>query len=182
MAGQQERQRPSTSSAAREAGLRTGGRGYTYRGTSRPDPKDRLGEQARELLAEHTQRISFRSSRLRALSADLNECIARALLDGLKVAAVARAARLSQWTVRVIGDSAEELQAPGVAPEEHLRAITALSAELASVEESRTAIEQKRLKLLASARRRHLLDDYELASASGVKHEHIRTMTRGVAG
>ncbi|AXJ10092.1 hypothetical protein CFN17_10995 [Arthrobacter sp. PM3] len=162
--------------------LRTGGRGYTYRGTSRPDPKVRLGEQARELLAEHTQRISFRSSRLRALSADLNERIAQALLDGLKVAAVARAAGLSQWAVRVIGDAAEEVQPPGVGPDEHLRAITVLSAELAAVEDSRSAIEQKRLKLLASARRRHLLDDYELASASGVKHEHNRTMTRGVAG
>jgi hypothetical protein len=51
---------------------------------------------------------------------------------------------------------------------------------LAALEESKERIERNRLKLLAEARSKGLMDDYELASLSGLNHEHLRRMTRGV--
>ena len=63
---------------------------------------------------------------------------------------------------------------------EHLRVIARVLQELTDLEESRASVEEERLQLLASATRLRVLDDFELASLTGLRPEHIRKMTRGV--
>jgi hypothetical protein len=58
--------------------------------------------------------------------------------------------------------------------------ICRLKSELADLEQSKTALEDRRLNLLAAARRRGVVDDYELAALSGLQRETIRKMTWGV--
>lgn len=153
---------------------------YRYRGVPAPDPAVARAEELLSLLAQHKRMISLRSSRLRALSLELNERVAQAFCDGVKVAPLARAAGLPAATVRVIG-AQDELYPSGQSPESHLRTITTLAAEVESVEAARTAVEQTRAGVLATARKLRLLDDYQLAAASGLKPEEIRKMTRGIA-
>jgi DNA-directed RNA polymerase specialized sigma54-like protein len=87
---------------------------------------------------------------------------------------------LSRSEVRRIGLSFQDLQPAGLSAHEHLKPISALRSQLAALEESKERIEGKRLKLLAESRSKGLMDDYELASLSGLNHEHLRRMTRGV--
>ncbi|MEN8584129.1 hypothetical protein ABFP37_15650 [Burkholderia sp. RS01] len=75
--------------------------------------------------------------------------------------------------------SSEDLLPSGVPPEQHLAAIGRLKSELAALEQTKAALEGKRLNLLAAARRLGVLDDYELAALSGLQRETIRKMTWG---
>jgi hypothetical protein len=79
-----------------------------------------------------------------------------------------------------VGLSADDLVPSGVPAEEHLAAIRRLKAELSELEESRAALEDRRLNLLVAARRRGVLDDYELAALSGLQRETIKKMTWGI--
>lgn len=117
---------------------------------------------------------------MRALSVRLNQQIAQALCDGMKVANLAEASALSRWVVRTIGLSSEDLLPSGLAPEQHLAVIVRLRSELAALEQTKAALEGRRLKLLAAARRLGVLDDYELAALSGLQRETIRKMTWGL--
>lgn len=155
-------------------------RGYRYRGAPRPDPAASRLAELLERLADQRRMISLRSSRLRALSLELNKQVAQAVCDGVKAASIARAARLPAATVRGIGAGRDEFYPSGQSPEFHLGRIAALAAEVASVEAARAAVEQARTQALATARKLRLLDDYQLASASGLKPEEIARMTRGV--
>ena len=56
----------------------------------------------------------------------------------------------------------------------------ASKSELAELEESKADLEERRLKLLAAARRLGVMDDYELVALSGLQRETIRKMTWGV--
>jgi len=161
---------------ARGPHLRT----YQYRGTPKPDPAAVEAEDLRTLLAQQRRMISLRSSRLRSLSTELNERVAQALCDGVKVAAIARATGLPLTSIRSTAAPGDDLFPSGQSTEEHLRSIAAVAEELAEAETARTTIEQKRTQVLATARKLRLLDDYQLASASGLKHDEIRKMTRGV--
>ena len=134
----------------------------------------------KKLLKHYRQLIHFRSSSVRSLSAHLNHQIAQALTDGLKITTLAEATQLSRNVVRRIGLSIQDLPPTGLSRQEHLKNIIVLKRELAALEESKAAMERKQLELLAAARRRRLMDDYELASLSGLSQEHIPRMTWGV--
>lgn len=153
---------------------------YRYQGTPKPDPAVAEAEELRSLLAQQRRMISLRSSRLRALSTELNERVAQALCDGVKVTAIAQATGLPVTSIRCSAMPRDELFPSGRSPQEHLRSITAVAEEVAEAESARTSIEQKRSQVLAAARKVGLLDDYQLASASGLKHDEIRRITRSV--
>jgi hypothetical protein len=153
---------------------------YRYRGARKPDPGAVQAEKLRKLLRDGWQRISFNASSMRALSVRLNHQIAQALCDGMKVASLAEASALSRWAVRTIGLSSEDLLPSGWPPEQHLAVIGQLKSELAALEQTKAALEGRRLKLLAAARRLGVLDDYELAALSGLQRETIRKMTWGL--
>lgn len=153
---------------------------YRYRGTSKPDNTAVQAEKTRKLLKHNKQRMSFNATSMRAVSIRLNQQIAQALCDGMKVTRLAAAAELSRWAVRTVGISAEDLAPSGMPAEEHLARIRQLKSELAELEETKTALEDGRLNLLATARRRGVLDDYELAALSGLQREMIRKMTWGI--
>jgi len=153
---------------------------YRYRGTAKPDKTAVLAEKTRKLLRDSRQRISFNATSMRALTVRLNQQIAQALCDGMKVTRLAEAAELSRWAVRTVGLSADDLLPSGLPAEQHLAAIRQLKEELAELEQSKSALEDRRLHLLAAARRRGVLDDYELAALSGLQRETIRKMTWGV--
>lgn len=153
---------------------------YRYRGARKPDPRAVQAEKIRKLLRDGWRRISFNASSMRALSVRLNQQIAQALCDGMKVAILAEASALSRWAVRTIGLSSEDLLPSGLPPEQHLAVIGRLKSELAALEQTKAALEGRRLKLLAAARRFGVLDDYELAALSGLPRETIRKMTWGL--
>lgn len=155
-------------------------RTYQYRGTPKPDPGAASAAEIRDLLEQQRQIIAMKSSRLRALSSALSERVAQAISDGAKVAAVARVAGLPAASVRGMRSAREESYPSGRPVQEQLRGIAAVADELSSVETARTAVEHERAQALATARKLRLLDDYQLASASGLKHEEIRKMTRGL--
>jgi hypothetical protein len=155
------------------------GGGYRYRGTRKPDTAAVQADRIRALLREERQRISFYASGIRSLSVRLNQQIAQALCDGMKVTRLAAAAELSRWAVRTIGLSSEDLFPSGVPAQQHLAAIGNLKQEMAGLEESKARLEGRRVKLLATARRLGVLDDYELAALSGLQRETIRKMTWG---
>ena len=156
------------------------GGGYRYRGTRKPDTAAVQAEEIRSQLREERQRLSFNASSIRSLSVRLNQQIAQALCDGMKVTSLAGAAELSRWAVRTIGLSSEDLFPSGMPAEQHLAVIGGLKSELAGLEESKAVLEGRRVKLLATARRLGVMDDYELAALSGLQREAIRKMTWGL--
>ena len=153
---------------------------YRYRGTSKPDKAAVHAEKTRKLLRDNKQLVSFNATSMRAASVRLNQQIAQALCDGMRVTRLAAAAELSRWAIRTVGLSADDLVPSGVPAEEHLAVIRRLKAELAELEESKAELEDRRLNLLVAARRRGVLDDYELAALSGLQRETIRKMTWGI--
>ena len=171
------RESPSTSDARART---VDGGGYRYRGKPRPDTAAVQAEKIRKKLREERQRISFNASSVRALSVRLNQQVAQALCDGMKATLLAGAADLSRWAVRTIGLSSEDLFPSGLPAEQHLAVIGELKSELAELAESRAALEGRRVKLLAAARRLGVMDDYELAALSGLQCEAIRKMTWGL--
>jgi hypothetical protein len=156
------------------------GGGYRYRGQKKPDTAAVQAEKIRTLLRDERQRIAFNASSLRALSVRLNQHVAQALCDGMKVTLLAGAAELSRWTVRTIGLSSEDLFPSGVPAEQHLAVISGLTSELAGLAESKATLEGRRVRLLAAARRLGVMDDYELAALGGLQRETIRKMTWGL--
>lgn len=156
------------------------GGGYRYRGKRKPDTAAVQADKIRALLREERQRISFNASSIRSLSVRLNQQIAQALCDGMKVTRLAVASDLSNWAVRTIGLSSEELYPSGVPAEQHLAVIKELKSELAGLEKAKAVLEGRRLKLLATARRLGVMDDYELAALSGLQRETVRKMTWGL--
>lgn len=152
---------------------------YRYRGRRKPDRAAAQAEQLRQLIREDRRRISFNASSMRALSARLNQQVAQALCDGVKVTGLAEAAGLTRWAVRTIGLSCDDLAPSGFPVEEQLAVIVALRSELAEIEASKADLERRRLKLLAAARRLGVMDEYELAALSGLQSEAIRKMNWG---
>ena len=61
-----------------------------------------------------------------------------------------------------------------------LAVINELKSDLAGLEEGKAVLEERRLKLLATARRLGFMDDYELAALSGLQWESVRKMTWGL--
>ncbi|VXB24030.1 conserved hypothetical protein [Arthrobacter sp. 9AX] len=153
---------------------------YRYRGAPKPDKAGIQAEKIRKLLKANRQRLAFNSSSSRPLSARLNQHIAQALRDGMKVTRLAQAAGVSRWTIRTIGLTFDDLLPSGQPAEQQLAVIAGLKSELAELEESRAALEERRLNLLASARRLGVMDDFELAALSGLQSEAIRKMTWGL--
>jgi hypothetical protein len=132
------------------------------------------------LLAQQRKMIALRSSRTRDLANELHERVAQAVCDGLKVRAVTTASGLPAATVRAAALAREELYPSGQGRTEQLRVIAELAADLSAATDARSALEQKRTEVLAMARKSRLLDDYQLAAASGLKSDEIRKITRGV--
>ncbi|GEM_PF-1162292 len=172
--------------AARDGGtlrrqVRSSARGgYRYRGGQRRQAADQQRAELSRLLTDRQGAIRFRSSRIRALSASLNQLVAQALRDGAPVADLARITQLSTLTVRRTGRAFDDLQPTGMATAAHLRAISQLLRELTTLEESKAAVEVERLHLLAEASKQQILDEFELASLTGLRPEQIKKMTRGV--
>ena len=164
-------------------GTGTGGAGtagYRYRGVPKPDPATARAQQALAMLAQLRTTIALRSSRVRALTAELGDCVAQAVCDGVKVAAVAKAAGLPAASIRSATLARGELYPSGQTRNRHLDLIAGLAAGLAAAEGTRSAAEEERTQVLAAARKSRLLDDYQLAGASGLKSDEIRKVTRGV--
>ncbi|MCU1518282.1 MAG: hypothetical protein JWQ75_3003 [Pseudarthrobacter sp.] len=154
--------------------------GYRYRGGQRrPTAEEQRAELSR-LLADRQGAIRFRSSRIRDLGASLNQLVAQALCDGTPAADLARITHLSTLAVRRTCRAFEDLQPTGLPTAEHLRVISRVLRELADLAESRASVEEERLQLLARATRLQVLDNFELASLTGLRPEQIRKMTRGV--
>ncbi|SLJ90761.1 hypothetical protein [Arthrobacter sp. P2b] len=152
---------------------------YRYRGIPKPDNAELQAEKIRKLLKANRQRLAFNASSMRPLSARLNQQVAQALHDGLKVTRLAETTGLSRWTVRTIGLSFSDLLPSGLPAEQRLAMIMELKSELAELEASKADLEQKRLELLAAARRLGVMDDFELAALSGLQSETVRRMTWG---
>jgi hypothetical protein len=152
---------------------------YRYRGAPKPDKAALQAERIRKLLKANRQRLAFNASSSRPVSARLNQHIAQALRDGMKVTRLAEAAGLSRWTVRTIGLTYDDLMPSGQPAEQQLAVIAGLKSDLAELEESRAELEERRLNLLASARRLGIMDDFELAALSGLQSDAIRKMTWG---
>ncbi|MFF2028731.1 hypothetical protein [Arthrobacter sp. NPDC058192] len=167
----------------RTAGTGTVGDGvtaYRYRGVPKPDPARARAQQALAMLVQLRTTIALRSSRVRALTTELGDCVAQALCDGVKVAAVAQAAGLPAASIRSAAVARGELYPSGQTRSGHLDLIAGLAVELAAAEGTRSAAEEERTQVLAQARKSRLLDDYQLAGASGMKSDEIRKVTKGV--
>ncbi|MDQ0921911.1 transposase-like protein [Pseudarthrobacter sp. W1I19] len=152
---------------------------YRYRGTPRPDKAAPQAEEIRTLLKANRQRLAFNASSIRPVSARLNQHVAQALRDGIKVTRLAQTAGLSRWTIRTIGLTYNDLLPSDQPAGQQLKVIASLKSELAELEESRAALEEQRLTLLAAARRLGAMDDFELAALSGLQSDAIRKMTWG---
>ena len=155
-------------------------RAYRYQGVPKADPAAARAREVLALLAQQRKMIALRSSRMRALANELHERVAQAVCDGLKVPAIAKASGMPAATVRTAALAREELYPSGQGRAEQLRLIAELAADLAAAAGARSALEQKRTEVLAMARKSRLLDDHQLAGASGLKSDEIRKMTRGV--
>lgn len=110
----------------------------------------------------------------------MNERIAQALLDGVKITVLAKAAKMSRVDVRRIALSFEDLDLSGIPNKEHIEEILGLRGELQAIEKARSAIEEQRLQAVAAARKNQLMDDYELASLTGLNPVHLGKMTWGM--
>ncbi|MFE4078571.1 MULTISPECIES: hypothetical protein [Paenarthrobacter] len=167
----------------RAAGSGTGRSGvaaYRYRGAPTPDPATARAQQVLASLAQLRRTIALRSSRVRALTAELGDCVAQAVCDGVKVAALAQATGVPAASIRSAAVARGELYPSGQSRSDHLHLIAGLALELAAAEGARSALEEERTQILALARKSRVLDDYQLAGASGLKSDEIRKMTRGV--
>lgn len=154
--------------------------GYRYRGGRPPQSPDQRRNELSQQLLDKQSAIRFRSSRIRDLAANLNVLVAQALRDGAPVTALSRITRLSTGAVRRTGLAFDDMQPSGLPAAEHLRLISHMLHELTALEESRANVEEERRQLLAAASKQRLLDDFELASLTGLRPEHIRKITRGV--
>lgn len=152
---------------------------YRYRGAPKPDKTALQAEKIRKLLKANRQRLAFNASSSRPVSARLNQHVAQALRDGMKITRLTQAAGLSRWTVRTIGLTYDDLMPSGQPAEQQLAVIETLKSELAELEESRAVLEARRLNLLAAARRLGVMDEFELAALSGLQSDAIRKMTWG---
>lgn len=153
---------------------------YRYRGTPKADRTALQAEKLRKLLKVNRQRLAFNASSSRPLSARLNQHVAQALHDGMKVTRLAETAGLSRWAVRTIGLSFDDLMPSGEPPENQRALIESLRAELAELDKSKVVLEGQRLKLLSAARQLGVMDDFELAALSGLHREVVRKLTWGV--
>lgn len=162
------------------AGGALAGPGYRYRGASNSVRPVSRAEQVRELLKQQRQALSFKSSSLRDLSIRMNERIAQAIMDGMKVTDLATVTELSRTEVRRIGVSFPDLDRTETTQREHLQAIRKLRRELQAIEKARDMLEEKRLHVIAAARKTQLIDDYELASLTGLNPAYLGKMTWGV--
>ena len=75
------------------------GPGRLSRG-SRPQSPDQQRTELSRLLLHKQGAIRFKSSRIRDISASLNQMVAQALCDGASATALSRITQLSTWTVR----------------------------------------------------------------------------------
>lgn len=157
------------------------GGAYRYRGDQRRQAADQQRAELSRLLTDKQGAIRYRSSRIRSLTASLNQLVAQALRDGTPVADLARITHLSALVVRRTGRAFDDLQPIGLATAEHLRVISRLLRELTALEDSKAAVEMERLHLLAEASKQQILDEFQLASLTGLRPEQIKKMTRGVA-
>lgn len=152
---------------------------YRYRGAATPDPAAGQAETLGKLLRANRQRLAFNASSSRPLTVRLNQQIAQALRDGMKVTRLAQIAGISRWTVRTIGLASDDLLPSGLPAERRLSVIAGLKSELAELEDSKAALEERRVDLLAAARRLGVMDDFELAALSGLQSDAIRKLTWG---
>ncbi len=117
---------------------------------------------------------------LRGVMSRLNRQLALALEDGLKAAVLAEAAQLSRKEVMQAGLAFDDLHPSGAPARDHLASIHSLGDELASMRLSKAATEAEQLDLLATTRRQGIMDDFELARLTGLRHDQIRRLTWGV--
>ncbi len=110
----------------------------------------------------------------------LNRQLALALADGVKAGPLAEAARLSRREVMLAGLAFDDLQPSGAPTQHHLATVHSLGDELSSIKLSKAATEADRLELLATTRRQGIMDDFELARLTGLRHDQIRRLTWGV--
>lgn len=154
--------------------------GYRYRSDSKPAPHSEGLDELKLRLRQHRRLLAFKSTSIRAGTALLNRHLALALVDGVSMRAVAGAARLSHKEVRQACQAFDDLPPSGFTAAVHLQSISSIEKELAALRQSKAAVEAARLNLMATTRRRHVMDDYELALLTGLRPDHIRRMTWGM--
>ena len=114
------------------------------------------------------------------MTSTLNRQLALALEDGVKAGALAEAAQLSRKEVMHAGLAFDELHPTGTPARHHLAAVHNLGDELSSMKLSKAATEADQLELLAATRRQGIMDDFELARLTGLRHDQIRRLAWGV--
>lgn len=154
--------------------------GYRYRGSSGLDHSAARLDRLRSSFQQQRQLLAFKSARLRAVTSTLNRQLALALADGVKAGSLAEAAQLSRKEVMHAGLAFDDLYPSGTPARQHLAAVRDLGHEFSAMKLSKAVTEAEQLELLAATRRQGLMDDFELALLTGLRHDQIRRLTRGV--
>jgi hypothetical protein len=138
-------------------------------------------EALRSQLALNRQYIAQADSSIRTAIRQRNESVARALADGVPVAAIAGAAGVNKFDVRRrIGAGYTELQPTGWAAEAHLAGVRAKALALADAMKHKSELEIRRRSLTVMALKTDQLDLFEVASLAAVPAERIRREMRGI--
>lgn len=173
------RHRPAFSASATTT-PGSAGSGYRYRGNSGLDQQAARLDQLRSTFDRQRQLLAFKADRLRGVTSTLNRQLALALEDGVKAGELAEAAQLSRKEVIHAGLAFEDLHPSGTPARHYLAAVHSLGNELCSMKLSKAATEAEQLELLAATRRQGIMDDFELARLTGLRHDQIRRLTWGV--
>jgi hypothetical protein len=135
----------------------------------------------RSQLALNRQHIAQADSSIRTALRQRNESVARALADGVPVAAIAGAAGVNKFDVRRrIGAGYTELQPTGWPVEAHLTTVLAKALALADAMKHKSELEARRRSLTVMALKTDQLDLFEVASLAAVPAERIRREMRGI--
>lgn len=138
-------------------------------------------EALRGQLALNRQHIAQADSSIRTAIRQRNDTVARALADGVPVAAIAAAAGVNKFDVRRrIGAGYTELQPEGRPSGTHLEAVRHAARALADAIGHKTGLEARRRFLSVMALKTDQLDLFEVASLAAVPAERIRSEMRGI--
>lgn len=131
-------------------------------------------------FAQHRWILTVKSAAVREAASKLNRALAVALADGLKTGPLSAASLLPRKEVAQAAMAFDDLHPQGIPAQVHVSTVEGLGRELAALKQTKAAAEADQLALMAATRRQRILDDFELARLTGLRHEHIRRLTWGV--
>ncbi|MGM9471726.1 hypothetical protein ACS5PJ_06945 [Pseudarthrobacter sp. YS3] len=135
----------------------------------------------RRELSLNRQHMAHADSTIRSALRLRNDSVARAMADGVPVAAIAEAAGVKKLEIRRrIAAGYTELQPAGWPAQAHLRAVRGHAQDLAAAVGQKTGLEARRRSLTVMALKTGQLDLFEVASLAAVPPERIRKEMRGI--